>query len=304
VPAADLASIVAAARGQWEASVGRRRAARRSSWLLAAASLVALAGAGWWWRAHRLPTSAAPTPPTVAARVERWAGEARVAGQAPSRGDLPAGTVLTTADAGFLSLRLTNEVSLRLDAASRVRLVSASAVELQSGAIYVDSPAGAAGAIEIQSALGSVRDLGTQFEVRIEGGDALRVRVREGQVELRRGDRTLSAGAGDELAWRDDGRELRSAIDPLAESWGWAVQAAVAPEIEGMTLGAFLEWVSRETGRQVRFADPEIARAAAATVLHGTIEGLAPDEAVSVVLPGSGLAYRVEGATLVLDRSP
>jgi hypothetical protein len=38
-------------------------------------------------------------------------------------------------------------------------------------------------------------------------------------------------------------------------------------------------------------------------VLHGTIEGLAPEEAVSVVLPGSGLAYRVEGATLLLERA-
>lgn len=303
VPAADLEGITAAARGEWLALIARRRTARRSRWLLAAASLLVLAGAGWWWRTQGLggPSTAAPV---VLARVERWSGDARIAGQAASRRDLPAGTVLATADpGGFLSFRLTSGVSLRLDAASRVRLVSPGAVELQRGAVYIDSPAAATGAIEVQSELGDVRDVGTQFEVRLEDGAALRVRVREGQVELRRGERTLQARAGEGLAWRDDGSELRETISPLADSWRWAVQAAVAPEIEGMTLGVFLDWVSRETGRQVRFADPELARSAASTVLHGTIEGLAPDEAVSVVLPGSGLAYRVEGATLVLERS-
>ncbi len=65
-------------------------------------------------------------------------------------------------------------------------------VELQ-----VDSR-GSPGSIEIRTALGTARDVGTRFEVRL-GDGALRVRVRDGVVEVDHAGETHEAGAGAEL---------------------------------------------------------------------------------------------------------
>jgi hypothetical protein len=77
---------------------------------------------------------------------------------------------------------------------------------------------------------------------------------------------------------------------------------APALEIEGRSAVVFLRWVSRETGLVLRFGDEEVERFAAATTLHGTIEGLSPADAAGIVLPGCGLEHRVVDGTLVVER--
>jgi FecR-like protein len=311
VPAEDLAAIQAAARSQWQEVVAdgrrRRRRLQRLAPLALAASLLLAVGVRWWWRAE------GPVPaPGAVATVQILKGNVRLPGGRPlAVGDaLAAGAVLATEDGvspGLAAVRLAGGESVRLDAGTRVRLASATRLELEAGAVYVDSgrSGAAGGALEIGTPFGSVREVGTQFEVRLQPGDdlALRVRVREGAVSLvRRGGSDPVAG-GEELRLRHDGSVSRGTVEPNAPAWHWVLAAAPGLDIDGSTLADYLDWVSRETAWHLRYEDEALADLAAGIRLHGTLEGMAPDESVSVILPGSGLGYRVEGGTLLVTRT-
>ncbi len=110
------------------------------------------------------------------------------------------GSTVTTS-VGTLAMTLTSGVHLRLDASSTARLDSATDVVLERGAVYVDS-AGAhptqpdASPISIHTPAGLVRDIGTQFEVRLDDA-GLRIRVRDGEVRRHlRERRGRSSGRG------------------------------------------------------------------------------------------------------------
>ena len=200
--------------------------------------------------------------------------------------------------------RLTSGPSVRLDAGTRVRWMSNTALELERGAVYVDSERGPR--VEIRTALGIVRDVGTQFEVRLTGdagGEALRVRVRQGSIELDRGGETYVAAAGVELAMDASGVLTRSSCPTYGPSWEWVLDVAPAPWIEGMSLEEFLEWACHEGGWQLRFADRDVAARASEIVLHGNVQGLRLAEAAAAVFRGSELTYRIDGGVLLVAAS-
>jgi hypothetical protein len=157
-----------------------------------------------------------------------------------------------------------------------------------------------------------VRDIGTQFQVRIEvrpGGPGVRIRVRDGQVRVTDTNRVdVRASAGEELFLRPDGSDRSVDRRPIAATgseWAWAERAAPPFTVEGKTLGAFLDWVSREGAWTVTFADSRFSNAARATVLHGRpdlLKGLTPAEALDVVLPTCGLRHRTERQRVVIER--
>ena len=193
---------------------------------------------------------------------------------------------------------------MRLDTGTQVRIVSRSRVELERGALYVDSgPSPAEQRLEVLTPLGLVREVGTQYEVRVDpAAGSLRVRVREGGVSVERNGELHAAARGDELTLWGDGAVDRAATEPAGPDWLWVLEAAPGLDIEGRTLASFLEWISRETGREVRYADEELARSASTILLHGTIEGLRPDESIEVILQGSGLEHRDENGALLVIR--
>src|SRR5213078_4736008 len=82
--------------------------------------------------------------------------------------------------------------------------------------------------------------------------------------------------------------------------WDWIVRAIPPPKLEGRPLTEFLAWAEREGGRPIRFADPELERANAATIVYGAIGRLSVDEALDVVLPSCGLARRTEGDVIMI----
>ena len=277
VPPEDLAKIKAAFRAEWAEHVRRRRSPDRRLWLLAA-SVLLMIGLGWWlW----------PVSSTPVARVET-SGQTINAGAELETGESPT------------AFRLDGGSSLRLDIGSRVRLVSASKVRLERGAVYLDSEG--TGTVAVQTPLGTVTELGTQFEVRLLGS-AVRVRVREGAVRLRGNEVSHRADAGTELVLRDDGSVTRSPIAAYGPPWDWVLKAAPPLQIEGLTLAEVLKRVVRETGWTVRYEDPAIAASAGGIVVHGNVEHLAPDQALDVVLPGAGLDHRVVDGVLIL-RAP
>jgi ferric-dicitrate binding protein FerR (iron transport regulator) len=246
-----------------------------------------------------------PAPETSIGRIERVVGSARTAGPEAGRPvtagfNISIGTHLETLENGRAAIRLPGGSLLRLDTDTRIRFDSVDVVTLAQGGVYLDSgPTGSAGrTVEIRTAGGIVRDVGTQFEVRVEPA-ALRVRVREGSIRLEAGRDVHVADAGTELL-ATGGTLTRERISLTGPIWAWTASVTPPFVIEGESLTRFLTWVSRETGWRVRFATPELERSAASIVLHGALEDVSPAEAPALVLPACGLVHRIENDTLVV----
>jgi hypothetical protein len=316
MPAAARVEVEAAARAAWNELVARQRQRQRfvpreaTRWLVAAAALVAVAIG--LWRAQRPARDPAPSPVPLAT-VEIVRGEARrVAardgGRALTHGEsVVAGEVTETGANAAAAFRVAGGTSLRVDAASRVVWLAPARLRLERGALYVDSaPGSGAAAIAVETAFATVVEIGTQFEVRLTDTPAepLRVRVREGSVELRENGQLAGAAAGEELGLAKDGSIRRAPIATYGDLWSWVATVAPEFEIEGRTLAAFLEWAARETGWRVELEGDGLAAAAATIRLHGSIAGMTPGEAMSVVLPGSGLDYRLADGVLTVARAP
>ena len=171
-------------------------------------------------------------------------------------------------------------------------------------------------AIEIETPFGRVTDLGTRFEVRLiradesadgRGGDAgavpagLRVAVREGRVKLATEFGEYEAAAGSELSFYAGGRLDRATALPYGSSWHWVESVRPPLEIEGVRLTTFLDWAARESGRRWRFTRSDGRDDDYDVVLHGSIDGMTVEEALSTVLPSCGLRHRVEGDELLID---
>ncbi len=261
------------------------------------------------------PVEPAPAPPVEVAQVEAVSGAAFETDVESPRGRLDpmlavggvlwSGRAVETSPAGRAALRLEGGSSIRLDRNTRLRLVSASEFELERGAVYVDSGLGPdeGRAVEIHTAVGVVRDVGTQFEVRTQTG-GVRIRVREGLVNVDGAGESWETTAGGELSVGDDGSVERAEVPVFGPDWSWILQIAPSFELEGSNLEEFLAWAERETGWQVRYEDPSVARSASGVVLHGAVKGLPPDQAIDVVLPTCGLTYRIEDGSLWIRSAP
>ena len=63
-----------------------------------------------------------------------------------------------------------------------------------------------------------------------------------------------------------------------------------------------LDHLSREQGWTVRYADASLARRATTIVLHGSVDGLSPQDSLGVAIAASGLAHRLDGGTLFVTQ--
>jgi ferric-dicitrate binding protein FerR (iron transport regulator) len=166
--------------------------------------------------------------------------------------------------------------------------------------VYVDSGPEATSphpALEISTPHGRVSHLGTQYEARL-AGDSLVVSVREGRVSVARGADRVEGAAGERLVIGDDRPVERSLLASSAASWSWVGEIAPPYRLEGQTLRDFLDWAARETGRDVHYADDAARDDAAALELHGSVEGLTPEQALNAVLATTSLPVKLEPARI------
>jgi ferric-dicitrate binding protein FerR (iron transport regulator) len=284
----------------------QRRRARWTRSLALAASVVLAVGAALWI-GLREPVN------LQVATAERQSGQVTLlaAGQSDWQTLKPGalvtqGSWLRTAASSGVAIRMTNGLSLRVDAGSAVSFETPRRVRVQRGAVYVDSQAGDARlaavqpSIEIVTPVATARDVGTQFEVRIIDMDTL-LRVREGSVWLTHEGGEVKGQAGEQLRVEPGGGLARSVIARTDPVWDWVQSMAAAPEIDDQPLSSVLAWVARETGRSIRYDSPETERRAAAAILHGSIRGLEPLPALETVLATSALGYRIvdDGTILI-----
>ncbi|HEY5810959.1 MAG TPA: hypothetical protein VIT67_23510, partial [Povalibacter sp.] len=64
----------------------------------------------------------------------------------------------------------------------------------------------------------------------------------------------------------------------------WATNIAPVFDIERQPLSEFLEWVARETGKQLVYATPEVRARAEQLILRGSVSNLPPEQAFAAVL--------------------
>jgi ferric-dicitrate binding protein FerR (iron transport regulator) len=214
--------------------------------------------------------------------------------------EIEPGSEISTGAEGRAALRLASGASLRLDGGTTLRLVSGALLDLERGAVYIDSGEATDARVAVHTPSGTIRDVGTQFVVRL-GEAGLVVAVREGSASLSREGGVEEISAGTRLTAGPGGAISRAPVASYGPDWDWVMEIAPPFMVENRTLGEFLAWVSRETGRQVRFSDPGSAQERASIILHGSLAGLRPDQAPAAILPTCGLKSRLEGDVFIIE---
>jgi ferric-dicitrate binding protein FerR (iron transport regulator) len=296
--------VFAAAHTAFRAQAARRRDRARMLWAGAAAAVVLGVALVMRWA----PPLAQPVE---LARVARIVGAVEVAtgdGWQPlleAQANLAAGTRIRTRTDGRAAIELAAGVSLRLAPDSEAVLDAPGRLYLQRGTAYLDSgPRPARRGIEVVTPAGTARELGTQFELHV-AGVGLRLRVREGAVVIDHGGRSVTGQAGEEVSIDPFGGVQRTTIAPDDPAWQWAESVAPMPDMDGQPASALIAWVARETGRNLRYATPQVEQRAATVILHGEIRHLAPLEALEAMLATTDLWVELDGHTMeIRSRGP
>jgi len=305
---ADMHRAREAAHAEWAVVVRRR--AWRGRWQIGLGALAAAFCALAAWMSLRAPTT--PRPSADVATIQRIAGTVLVTSAGMDRQPvtapgvrLPPGTRIEIGDSGGAALALADGSIVRLDRATVAVIVETRQVNLERGAVYLDAgrtPASTS-PLRVETRFGAVRHVGTRFEVRL-ADTSMRVRVREGSVAVERQGTQWTAPAGEALLFTGAGTPSRHQIAMSGAEWSWVDRLAAPFVLEGATVAAFLDWIGREQGWQWEIADAALRARASRIVLHGSIEGLTPEEALAAVLPAAGLSYRRDGTRVVVSAAP
>jgi ferric-dicitrate binding protein FerR (iron transport regulator) len=297
--------VLSRAREEWE-SIHLRRARRRRTGLgvLALAAAVVLAIRLWPGDSTAVPEPAGDVAALMKASGPVALMDGSVASELMPGARLAAGARVRTGSSTVAGLALDGDVSLRLDRDTIIRLRGADAVELERGAVYLDTGRSQAAprAMSVITSIGTLRDVGTQFEVRLLE-DRVQLRVRKGAVIFERGRLSRQAAQGTELIARSDGEPSLRPFAAFGAEWAWVGRAAAPFNLGESTLRQFLDWFERETGYKTRFAPADISESASTIRLQGSIADMSPEEALDVVLPAVGLDYRLDNGALVLQRA-
>lgn len=296
-PADMMREVQAAVHAQWRQVVQARQRRRRTFAWAAAAAVGALA-VGITITLQRSDIQRQPV-----ATLQRADGEIFVAADGTHWNLLHDGQRIAVGDSvrseARAALRLDNGVGLRVDRGTALQVRAADRLALNVGAVYVDSPPGrGAGTLVIETHSGSVRHIGTQYLVRTRP-DGIDVSVREGRVLIEQATNSSTAAAGERLALSKQGVVQRSAIAASDAQWLWASEIAPPFVIENQPLSTFLAWVARETGRTLVYESTLAQTTAAGVILHGSIEGLAPDVALATVLMTTSLRRKTSDSATI-----
>ena len=285
-PQADRDAVHAAAYAAWQAKL-RSRNRQRLLYALAASILIAITAALLW-----PPLVGSGDPPIVATArliVGDVATFSSANGQwspltpdARDRERVRAGDRVRTAVGGRVELDLLPGTSLRLAESTEIEIGADRTLRLLSGRTYIDTGKDQHG-IELETPFGTLRDIGTQFEVSVTDA-TLRLRVRTGYVELAPiTGPTQHTSAEQQIELTREGRLARAAFPAAHPEWSWAEELAVVPLTRGQPHIAYLEWIAAETGRQLVFSDESARILAETRRLDGDPRGNTPAELLQII---------------------
>lgn len=298
-PAADRRNRHAAGRGS-----ARRRRFNAVRMIGMAAAVAAVAVSLSWLTSGRdtVPTATELAQYTfVAGQIEirHRAASAMSPITAGTTEAILAGDTLRTGDDGRAELRRPDGLLLRMNTSTEIRFSALDEIDLVAGTIYIDSGDGARGrALEVTTPLGDVEHVGTQYEVRL-ADTALRIRVREGQVAYRGATEAVGV-AGEQLEIDAAGSTERSSISRNDPAWSWATSLATLPAAEAYRLDETLDWIGRELGYEIDYADAGTRRRVAGQTIVG-LEGLSPTEALAAIEQIAGLQTEISGDRLIVS---
>jgi ferric-dicitrate binding protein FerR (iron transport regulator) len=302
IPAERMQRARATVRAHWQKQVQARKTRTRWTRTLAiAASVILLVNAGYFL----LITGNPAAPPVQLVHLQ---GESTLDGVlALTVGGIDVGQEFHTGPDARAGLNWSSGHDLRLDHNTRISINGEREMTLVAGRIYVDSGTGPGrpGPLTINTPLGPVRDIGTQFEV-TAGEQDLTVRVREGRVEVNTGNAagdTVAVEAGFQLQLAENKADKQQAIETHGDDWDWTYDAAAPFEVEGRSLNEFLGWISRQNGWNLSYDNLRTRRTAEQTLLHGSIAGLSAEQALDSVLRTYQFDFRLEQGTLHIDAS-
>lgn len=298
--------VLAAATGAYRVKVTRRRQRLWGLWASAAAvAVLGLAVVIQWARPTTERGELARVVRVIGSAEQAHDGDWRTLDEAQGRGSLGTGARVRTQAGGRAAIALSGGGSLRIASGTEVTLIAPGRLFVSRGTVYVDSGViPGVRRVEIDTPAGTARDIGTQFELQVEG-TALRLRVREGLVSIDRGGQLLTGVAGEQIAIDVLGSVGRDVIAPDAEAWQWAESLAPTPDVDGRPASELIAWVARETGRQLRYESPLVEQRAKLVILHGSIRNLAPLEALDAMLATTDLEYALDGHTMqIRTRQP
>jgi ferric-dicitrate binding protein FerR (iron transport regulator) len=199
-----------------------------------------------------------------------------------------------------MAVRWADGSSVRLDQNSAVQLTASGDIQLLAGRLYVDTQDSidAAETFVVLTPAGKVRHLGTQYMTALDNAGTT-ISVRQGRVRIDGPAALAEAGAGEQLRVDPAGSSTRRVIPVYGDLWQWTQAVAPAFSSDGRTVADFLDWVSHESGRSIRYASPEASRMAQQVQLRGQID-MEPMRALAVVLPTSDLFFEVDEGALVI----
>lgn len=283
-PQADRDAVYRAARAAWQAKLHARER-RRLLYALAASVLVAITATLLW------PLGSGEPQPVATARLV--VGDVAIFSIANGQwspltaaDNVRAGDRIRTGSGGRTELELLPGSSLRLAERTELEIGAAHALRLLSGKTYLDTGRDTGRdphAIELATAFGTLRDIGTQFEANVTDV-MLRLRVRTGRVELTPIDGpTEQTRAEEQIELTREGRVARASFPSAHPEWSWAEDLAVVPLRRGEPYSVYLEWIAAETGRRLIFADESVRILAETRRLDGDPSGSTPGELLQIL---------------------
>jgi hypothetical protein len=311
-----MARARAAAHGEWKRLVRGRRLGRALQMSAIAATVTITVLASVWFSTRQAVTPDASPAQALAqadievATLQKVKGAITVTdrnGEAtrPTGAGLRLRTgdrVETAADSRAMFV-LSGGTLVKVDRNTRVSL-DRGVLTLDRGALYLDAgPQANDRDVVVLTPLATVRHLGTQFEVRLDGRAVL-VRVREGEVAMDVRGVEWKAVAGWAMGLTAaDLRLERDQIATYGPEWSWVAELPRPFTLEGSSLRAFLDWVSRELGRRWQYEDQSMRARFDSIVQRGRIDGLTAAQALDIVLEANGLSFRTEGRLIIVRGS-
>ena len=255
--------------------------------------------------------------PEQVAKIERSTGsifllgEQSVLHELSDLNELSTGQTLVTGDDSAIALAWLGGGSLRIDENSRVEFVSPGEILLRDGQVYFDSQPSALHAygvprptaeFVIRTTEGLIRHVGTQYMAGVTA-TGVTVSVREGQVQFVWNAVDATAVAGQQVRLRGNARPSYTNIRAHGEIWHWVEKISPAVIVDQRSAHEFIDWVARESGLDVRFADDTVEQLAQTTIMNGSSGGLEPRTALEVLLQTTTLRAEIgDGSILVTER--